>query len=123
MTGFARLPDHGQNGGDHLLQRHEAGGSAAGGRQIFGQALSRWPGELDEACGAGGRGLGDRQPERLECQRQSGRMKIPGRQNERILRQHERIVGAAVELDFDDFLRAVDRVEKRAVYRRQAAHR
>ena len=73
------------------------------GRQIFRQAVAAEPGELDEACRAGGRGLGDGQPERLEGKRQRrpcGNCRSTGRASSSA--STSGLSARAVELDLDD---------------------
>ena len=60
------VTDRGEDRGDGLLQRHEAGRRAADRRQIFRQAVAAGAGQLDEARGTRRGGLRDGKAERLE---------------------------------------------------------
>ena len=117
------VADRGEDRGDRLLQRHEAGRGAADRRQIFRQAVAAGAGQLDEAGGTRRGRLRDGEAERLEGERQAGRVEIAGRHDGIVVGQHQRIVGGAVELDLDGAAGLIDRREQRAMDRRHAADR
>ncbi len=67
--------------------------------------------------------IGERNPQRVECQRQALPVKVSGGDDSRRLIEHERVVGRGVQVDLDESSEKREPFPRGAVYLRRAAER
>ena len=116
------LVANGRHQGRHrFLHRNQTCGRSTHRRQIAREAMTAGAGQLYESGSRGSSGLGKRQSEALEYQRERRGVKITGRDHASLRDKYQRIVRSGIEFELYRVLGAQQHVGKCAVDRCHAS--